>query len=96
MPLVASLTANSDQDAKMLGKLRAYAFWMQKHWKTALGMKQAFEDGDESFAAQLWFELSNEERQGGIWLAPTDGGLLTTAQRDTIKSSEFRALYFGE
>ena len=77
-------------------KLQRYAEWMQKHWETALGMKLAFKNGDDSFAAQLWFELTNEERQGGIWISPRDDfGLFTTEQRNTIKSSEFRQMYYG-
>ena len=93
MPLMT--TSLSDLDPQHI-KLQRYAAWLQKHWETAFGMKLAFKNGDNEYASCLWFELTNEERQGGIWLSPkNDFGLFTTYERDIIKSTEFRQMYYG-
>lgn len=46
-------------------------------------------------AAEAYFELSDEEKML-INLAPSKGGIFTTKEREVMKSSEFRAAYFGD
>jgi hypothetical protein len=46
-------------------------------------------------AAEAWFELSDQEKQG-IFVAPSKGGPFTSAERDMMKSNAFRMAYYGE
>jgi hypothetical protein len=52
------------------------------------------EGGNLGQAAEAWFELSPEDKEA-LWLAPSKGGIFTTQERETLKSSEFRAAYYG-
>ena len=40
--------------------------------------------------AEAWGEISNEDKQA-LWLAPSKGGVFTTAERAALKSDEFSA-----
>ena len=40
--------------------------------------------------AEAWGEISNEDKQA-LWLAPSRGGVFTTAERAALKSDEFNA-----
>ena len=40
--------------------------------------------------AEAWTEISNEDKQA-LWLAPSKGGVFTTAERAALKSDEFNA-----
>lgn len=40
--------------------------------------------------AEAWSEIPNEDKQA-LWLAPSKGGVFTTAERAALKSDEFNA-----
>jgi len=40
--------------------------------------------------AEAWAEISNEDKKA-LWLAPSKGGVFTTAERAALKSDEFNA-----
>ena len=40
--------------------------------------------------AEAWAEISNEDKQA-LWLAPSKGGVFTTAERAAFRSDEFNA-----
>ena len=40
--------------------------------------------------AEAWAEIPNEDKQA-LWLAPSKGGVFTTAERAALKSDEFNA-----
>ena len=40
--------------------------------------------------AEAWGEISNEDREA-LWLAPSKGGVFTTAERNALRSDEFNA-----
>ena len=40
--------------------------------------------------AEAFSEISNEDREA-LWLAPSKGGVFTTAERDALRSDEFNA-----
>lgn len=63
--------------------------------RSVVAIKDAIKSGDISGAAECWFELSDEEKKK-LWVAPSKGGPFTTAERDLIKSKEFRLAYYGE
>ena len=69
-------------------------------WKKELApsikvIKEGIASEDYFTAAEAWFELSDEEKQS-IWIAPSKGGPFTTEERETMKSQEFRTIYYGE
>lgn len=66
----------------------------EAHASTIQTIKDALATGDLSKAAEAWFELSDEDKQA-LWVAPTKGGPFTTAERDTMKTREFREAYYG-
>lgn len=59
---------------------------------------QAIKDGiqqkEYSSAAEAWFELNKEVKEG-IWKAPSRGGCFSTQEREVIKSTEFREAHYG-
>lgn len=50
---------------------------------TVATMKEIM-DRDQSFAKQIWCELSEDE-QTALWVAPKFGGIFTTEERKIIK-----------
>ena len=59
------------------------------HWESIVAIRDGIMSGNLSSASEAWSELSSDEKRA-IWLAPTNGGIFTTAERDVIKSTEFR------
>jgi hypothetical protein len=48
--------------------------------------------------AEAWGEITNEDKKA-LWVAPSKGGIFTTAERGDLKSNEFneaRKLILGE
>jgi len=57
---------------------------------TAIDNLKGFIDiGDLSAAKEEWLALTEEE-QRALWVAETRGGVLTTKERETMKSTEWR------
>ena len=50
--------------------------------------------GEVSIAAEAWFELSDDTKSL-LWVAPSKGGPFTTAEREIMKTAEFRQAYYG-
>lgn len=100
--LIGSLgitSADSDDDGHSSGAMNADRLIRQSeafktYWQSVYMIKQSIADNDLSAGAEAWFELDNETKEA-LWIAPTKGGLFTTAERDVIKSSEFRIAHFG-
>lgn len=51
---------------------------------TVLEIKKAIALEDPAYAIQLWNEFSHDE-QRALWVAPSYGGILDTAERDRLK-----------
>ena len=51
--------------------------------------------GDLSTAAEEWYTLP-KHAQEGLWVSTKAGGAFSTAERATMKTSEFRQAYYGE
>lgn len=66
----------------------------REHASTIQTIKDALAVNNLSKAAEAWFELSDEDKQA-LWVAPTKGGPFTTAERDMMKTREFREAYYG-
>lgn len=69
--------------------------WIDELSETIAEIKQSLESGDMAHAAHCWFELTDEEKRA-IWVAPSKGGPFTTAERDIMKSTQFKTAYHGE
>lgn len=59
-------------------------------------IKTGIDNFDLESAASAWFGILEDDEKRALWLAPSKGGVFTTAERDTIKSAEFRQAYYGE
>lgn len=64
------------------------------NWKSIQAIQKGIIDGDLSTASEAWSELG-EETQRSLWRATTKGGIFTTKERETIKTTEFREAHFG-
>jgi hypothetical protein len=52
-------------------------------------IKNGIAAGDLSTANEAWSELTSTEKQI-LWKAPSKGGVFTTQERATMKTTEFR------
>lgn len=53
-------------------------------------MKEAHENGDALAFAEAWLEL-DDDTKSALWLAPSKGGVFTTAERAYLRSDEVNA-----
>ena len=74
---------------------KTYEQWCEENNDSIIAIKAGIANDDFSSAAEAWFELDNEIKTV-LWKAPTKGGCFTTVEREIIKSSDFRKLYFNE
>ena len=52
-------------------------------------IKESIESQSYSAGSEAWQELTEEEKMG-LWKAPSKGGCFTTAEREVMKTPEFR------
>jgi len=62
---------------------------VREHIASISAIKDALTNADLETAAEEWNAMSEEE-QRSIWKAPSKGGIFTTQELATIKTSEFR------
>lgn len=53
-------------------------------------IKDSLANNDLHTAAVAWFDELNDDDKIALWVAPSKGGIFTTQERTTIKSTEFR------
>lgn len=94
------------EDAMFRGELpeKPLEQWVEDLADSILAIKEGIESDDLGAAAQAWFELSDEEKRG-IWVSSTEivnnkrverpHAPFTTAERDVMKSQEFKTAYHG-
>lgn len=75
-------------------KLKRLINALMLHQKSVMAIKIGIADGDLSTAAEEWFSLP-EDVKTDLWVAPTKGGVFSTEETETIKSSEFRIAHYG-
>jgi len=66
-----------------------YSEVVRSNITTIFQVKEALANDDYLSAVAVWSDLSHEEQATIYKLAPTKGGILTTEERDKIKSNEF-------
>lgn len=59
-------------------------------------IKSGIANGDFDSAAQAWFGTLEDDEKKALWVAPTKGGVFTVAEREAIKTSEFRKAYYTD
>ena len=74
---------------------KTYEQWCNENKDSIIAIKAGIASEDLASASEAWFELSNEIKTV-LWKAPSKGGCFTGAERETIKSSEFRLAHIGE
>ena len=74
---------------------KTYEQWCEENKSSIIAIKAGIASEDLALAAEAWFELSNEVKTA-LWKAPSKGGCFTGAERDVLKSSEFKQAHFGE
>jgi len=68
---------------------------IKEHFDTIVAIKHGIRDGDLYSAGEAWFELTDKEK-GSLWVAPTKGGIFTTAERKIMKEEMSSAYHKGE
>lgn len=71
---------------------------VRNNMEVILCIKQALAENDYQEVA-MYFDGMKEEDRNALWVAPSKGGIFTTAERAAIKSDEFntaRNAYFAE
>ena len=67
---------------------------VREHSATIFAIKNALGTGDLETANEEWRDL-NEEQQRAVWKAPSKGGIFTTEELKTMKSTAFREAGFA-
>lgn len=76
-------------------RLAAMERALEAHGESVVRIKECLAKDDMHGAAEVWFAFDDDTKRA-LWVAPTKGGCFTTAERDTIKSPQFRATVYGE
>lgn len=75
-------------------RLKRYVKAVYEYQPSVAAVKEGIALNNISEAAEEWFTLT-KDAQRSLWLAPTLGGLFTTTERETMKSTEFKEAHFG-
>jgi len=86
-------TADDDAESAMLRGEKSdqekYQDMIMDLMPSVKAIKDGIATGDYATANEAWKELSTTEKEL-LWIAPSKGGVFTTKERATMKTSEFR------
>lgn len=86
-------TADDDAESAMLRGEKSdqekYQDMIMDLMPSVKAIKDGIATGDWATANEAWKELSTTEKEL-LWIAPSKGGVFTTKERATMKTSEFR------
>jgi len=86
-------TADDDAEAAMLrgekSEQEKYQDMVMDLMPSVHAIKDGIATGDLATANEAWSELTDTEKQL-LWKAPSKGGVFTTQERATMKTTEFR------
>jgi hypothetical protein len=86
-------TADDDTESAMLrgekSEQEKYQDMIMDLMPSVKAIKDGIATGDYATANEAWKELSTTEKEL-LWIAPSKGGVFTTKERATMKTSEFR------
>jgi len=92
--LVNALQQQNDN----VGPLMSHNEALQRNYASVYFIKEHLELKAWEAVAEAWGEISNDDKKA-LWVAPSKGGIFTTAERSDLKSNEFneaRKLILGE
>jgi len=94
----ADEVANAIQQQQDTGPIMAHNEALQRNYASVYFIKEHLELKAWEAVAEAWGEISNDDKKA-LWVAPSKGGIFTTAERSDLKSNEFneaRKLILGE
>lgn len=87
--------ADSRLQAEQAARKAALASAMENFGDAVAAIKMNIDAGNIEAAAESWFTMEDDVK-AALWVAPSNGGPFTTAQRQVMASSEFRKAYYGD
>ena len=94
----ADEVANAITQQNDTAPLMAHNEALQRNYASVYFIKEHLELRAWESVAEAWGEISDDDKRA-LWLAPSKGGIFTTAERKDLKSDEFneaRKLILGE
>jgi hypothetical protein len=94
----ADEVANAIAQQNDTGPLMAHKEALQRNYASVYFIKENLELKAWEAVAEAWGEITNDDKKA-LWVAPSKGGIFTTAERGDLKSNEFndaRKLILGE
>lgn len=94
----ADEVANAITQQNDTAPLMAHNESLQRNYASVYFIKEHLELRAWESVAEAWGEISDDDKRA-LWLAPSKGGIFTTAERKDLKSDEFneaRKLILGE
>lgn len=94
----ADEVASAIEQQSELPILMAHMAALQRNYASVYFIKEHLELRAWESVAEAWGEISDDDKRA-LWLAPSKGGIFTTAERKDLKSDEFneaRKLILGE
>jgi hypothetical protein len=89
------VTGDQDDDAQSFDRgcdnLLTMMEVVRDSWPSIAAIKEGIETGNLHIAVEAWAELTNDEKKD-LWVAPTKGGIFTTAERAAMHSDEWHAI----
>ena len=94
----ADEVANAIQQQNDTAPIIAHNEALQRNYASVYFIKEHLALQGWDVVAEAWGEISDDDKKA-LWLAPSKGGIFTTAERKDLKSDEFnqaRKLILGE
>jgi len=94
----ADEVANAIQQQQDTGPIMAHNEALQRNYASVYFIKEHLALKAWEAVAEAWGEISDEDKKA-LWIAPSKGGIFTTAERADFRSDEFneaRKLMLGE
>jgi hypothetical protein len=94
----ADEVAHAIQQQQDTGPIMAHNEALQRNYASVYFIKEHLALKAWEAVAEAWGEISNDDKKA-LWVAPSKGGIFTTAERSDLKSNEFneaRKLILGE
>ena len=94
----ADEVVNAIQQQNDTAPLMAHNEALQRNYASVYFIKEHLALQSWEAVAEAWGEISDDDKRA-LWLAPSKGGIFTTAERKDLKSNEFneaRKLILGE
>lgn len=94
---ITNQAINEEVDSKLKAyeqrgmQLASHLHAVRDNWPSVIAIKEGIEKDEATWVAECYMELDNDTREALFGLAPTKGGVFTTAERAYLKSNEMNA-----